>query len=233
MIELNLLPDVKLEYIKAQRQRRLVITIAVIACVSSIALLLLLFSAGLLQKKHIKDLTNDINRESKTLQNKPQINKILTVQNQLGSLTALHNSKPAASRLFDYLNNVTPAQVSISSFDIDFAQNSATVTGTADALSSVNKFVDTLKFTTYKFDGADSEGGQKAFSNVVMSSFGLSGVQNTGQAASYSLTFLYDKNIFDVTKTVELSVPSITTTRSALEKPSDLFQAAPTTKGSQ
>jgi hypothetical protein len=225
MIELNLLPDVKLEYIKAQRQQRLVLTVAILASALSVALLVLILLANGLQKKHLSDLSKDIKSESAQLQKQPEISKILTVQNQLQSLTGLHAGKPAASRLGEYLNSVTPTQVSISNLTVDFPKTSITITGSADALSSVNKYVDTLKFTTY--DNASDTQGAKAFSNVVLTTFGLSSESKTGKA-SYSITLNYDKNIFDITKDTKLSVPNLTTTRSELNKPSDLFQSGPT-----
>ncbi len=236
MIEFNLLPDVKLQYIQAQRSRRLVLVIAFFVTVISVGLLVLLLVVNGLQKKHLDDLSRDISRESSKLQRQPQIGRILTVQNQLESLTALHVGKPAAPRLFGYLNQVTPAPVAITSLDIDFSKQTATITGTADALSSVNKYVDTLKFTTYKAAGASSS---KAFSNVVLSAFGLTtgaGGSNSTQPATYTITLAYDKTIFDITQDVILDVPSLITTRSELDRPSDLFQAAPATstnKGNQ
>ncbi|HTB48997.1 MAG TPA: PilN domain-containing protein [Verrucomicrobiae bacterium] len=234
MIQLNLLPDVKLEYIKAQRGRRLALSIALIVSGVSIVLLVLLLSIDGLQKKHLNDLNRDIASESSQLQSEPQIGKILTVQNQLESLTALHAAKPAASRLFDsYLNELTPAQVSISSFNIDFTKQTMTITGTADALSSVNQYVDTLKYTTYT--SGDSSTAKPAFSNVVLSNFGLNtGTKDTTQAATYTITLAYDPNIFDITQSVNLSVPHLVTTRSELDQPTDLFKAPPVTatKGS-
>ena len=230
MIQFNLLPDVKLEYIKAQRDKRLVLSAAIIISIASVALLVLLLSVDALQKKHLSDLGNDIKTESSTLQGKPDINTILTVQNQLESLTNLHNGKPAVSRLFTYLNQVTPANVAISNFTIDFTQNTVTVTGTAKALSDVSQYVDTLKLTTYT-TGSNTN-GTKAFSNVVLSSFSLNtGSQANTQPANYTITFTYDKPIFDITQSVALAVPTITT-RAQLQAPTDLF-TAPTTGGKQ
>ncbi len=91
-MQLNLLPAVKMEYIKAQRSRRLVLSVSVIVTIAAVALLLLLLSVSGLQKKHLSDLNKDIATESNKLQNEPQINKMLTVQNQLGSLTNLHDT---------------------------------------------------------------------------------------------------------------------------------------------
>lgn len=220
MIQLNLLPDVKLEYLRAQRTRRLAISVSVLVAVASVGLLVLLLIVDGVQYKHLHDLSNDITRESNQLQQQPDIGKILTVQNQLQSLSSLHNQKPAASRLFDYLNEVTPVNVSISSFHIDFTQQTASITGNADSLASVNKYVDTLKFTTYNTDSAQNT---NAFNNVVLSSFGLGGGQGA-QAANYSITLSYDRNIFDITQNPKLTVPNQVSTRSALESPADLFQ---------
>jgi Tfp pilus assembly protein PilN len=224
MIQFNLLPDVKLEYIKAQRSRRLVLTGAVLACAASIVLLGALLSVDALQKKHLSDLKQDISSETTVLQNKPDINTILTVQNQLQSLTSLHNGKPAASRLFTDLNEATPASVSINNLAVDFTQYTMTISGNSDALSSINQYVDTLKLTTYSTGSGSSS--QPAFSNVVLSSFGLdTGNHDPSQAATYSITLSYDKNIFDNTQNVTLAVPTVTT-RAQLQNPTDLFKAS-------
>lgn len=233
MIQLNLLPDVKLEYIQAQRQRRLVTSISIAAATGALLLLILLLSVSGLQKKHISDLTADIKRQTAQLQAKPDISKILTVQNQLDSLTALHAGKPAAARVFDYLNQVTPSQVSINSFNLDFTQSTITITGDADALASVNKYVDTLKFTTYTTDTNTT--ATKAFSNVVLSNFAIASGGQSAKPASYTVSMGYDNTIFDITQKVKLSVPDLVTTRASnLGQPNDLFQAAPTNaKGNQ
>lgn len=220
MIELNLLPNVKQELVKASRIQRIIIVASLLASAAAIALVVSLFSLSQIQKKHINDLNKDIDSKTSQLQKDSQLKKILTVQNQLDSLTALHSTKPAASRLFDYLIQTTPSDVAITNFTVDFATHKISVTGTAPALSSVNKYVDTLKFTQYKLD--NSRTSTKAFSNVVLSSYAISGNQ-----ATYTVTFQYDPVIFDINKNVKLSVPSQTTTRSATEQPTAVFKEAP------
>lgn len=236
MIQLNLLPDVKLVYVKAERTRRLVLSVSFLVTAAAIVLLALLFSVDLAQKKHLSDLNHDITKETTQLKNQPQIAKILTVQNQLESLTGptgLHTTKPAASRLFtSYLNEVTPVSVAINTLNIDFTQQTATITGTADSLTTVNQYVDTLKFTTYTTDKVAT--ATPAFSKVVLSSFGLSsGATDASQTASYSMTLSYDKTIFDITQKVNLSVPHLVTTRSEIDRPGDLFQASPAASNSK
>ncbi|MDB5184314.1 MAG: putative Fimbrial assembly family protein [Candidatus Saccharibacteria bacterium] len=228
MIEFNLLPDIKMEYIKARKARQLVTTIAFFATLGSVVILLLTLSVKIYQVKRMHDLDNDITSNSRTLTHVPQLNRILTVQNQLGSLTALHDQKPAAALTFDYLNRLTPAQVKISSFTADFTGNTMSITGTADALSSVNKYVDTLKFTKYT-DSTDKT-AHSAFTNVVLASFGVSDTAtDTSQKANYNITLSYDPVIFQNTSNAVLNVPSIISTRSEVAKPTDLFTAKPTT----
>lgn len=227
MIELNLLPDVKMEYLKAQRSRRLIASVSIIVSLACIGLLVLLLMVTLAQNKHLSDLNADIKTDSQTLKDKPGIDKVLTVQNQLERLTELHSSKPAGPRMFEYLNQVTPTGANINNIQVDFTQQQIIITGTADALSTVNKYVDTLKYT--KFTVGDSEDTNRAFNDVVLTSFGVNTATSQGsqaQPATYTITLKYNPKIFDNTQKIKLEVPTLTTTRSALSN-SDLFQAAP------
>jgi Tfp pilus assembly protein PilN len=225
-VQFNLLPDVKLEYLKAERTRRVVLSVSVLIAIASVGLLFLLFSVTQLQKKHLGDLSSDIKKESTTLESQKDVSKILTVQNQLNSLTTLHDQKPAATRVFSYLTQVVPEKINITNLVADFTQNSITITGTADSLTNVNKFIDTLKFTNFTTE--DSEDKSPAFNNVVLTSFGL-----TQNLASYTVTFNYDPAIFNITKDTSLVVPKLVTTRSEVEKPSELFVTKPATEEGQ
>jgi hypothetical protein len=218
MIQFNLLPDIKLEYIKTRRSKRAVLLIS--AGVAGLALLIfvgLFIFVNVLQRKHLNDLNKDIKANISTLQQTPDLSKILTIQNQLHSLTGLHQQKPAATRLLDYLGQLTPAKATISDAKVDFTANTISLTGDADALSTVNQFVDTIKFTTYSSD-ADSQ-TPKAFSSVVLTSF-----SKGDKTSSYQIDFSFDPLIFDNTHKIQLTVPKIISTRSEVDKPADLFQ---------
>jgi len=217
MIQFNLLPDIKLEYIKAEHTRRLVIALSVVVTAVSVLILLSFLSLTAVHHKRISNFNTKINSDNSKVENQTDINKVLTVQNQLESLTALHAGKPAATRLADYLNETTPVTANINSFDIDFTQQTMIITGTADSLSTINQYVDTLKFTTYST--SSSSDSTKAFSNVVLSSFGL-----TQHEASYTVNLSYDPAIFDITQDVKLTVPNQVTTRSETSQPTDLFK---------
>lgn len=217
MIQFNLLPDVKLAYIRTHQTKRLVTLVAISVTALAVGLTMLLFVVvNVLQKRTLSNLDKDIKKYSADLKNTPDVNKVLTIQNQLNSLPGLHEKKVVATRLFDYLTKLTPIQASIADFDIDFTTNTISFNGRADNLSVVNKFADTLKFTTYTVK--DSNQSSKAFSEVVLSNF------SRADKTQYQLDAKFDPTIFDVNTEVELSVPNIISTRSATEKPSELFQ---------
>ncbi|MGZ6005301.1 MAG: PilN domain-containing protein [Candidatus Saccharimonadales bacterium] len=221
MLQFNLLPDVKMEYIRAQRLKQTVVSISAVVAGAALTLLILLFLVvDVFQKAHLKDVNTDIATNTSKLQSITDLNKILTVQNQLNSLPALHAQKPVASRLFNYIGQVVPAKVNISSLNLDFTQKVIQLNGTADSISTVNKFVDTLKFATYASGGSN----KKAFSNVVLSSFSRS-----DKDASYAINLNFDSAIFDVSQNItSLTVPNIITTRSELDAPTTVFGAQPT-----
>jgi len=201
MVQFNLLPDVKLEYVKTQRTKRLLTLISLFASVGALIVLLLSFvSVDVVQKKNLRDLNSDISKYSSQLKNVADLDKILTVQNQLGTLTSLHDQKPVASRLFTYISQVTPAQASLNSLSIDFTTNQLTVGGSAPSLDVVSTYTDTLKATEYKT--GDSSSNTHAFSNVVLSSFGRS-----DKGATFTITLSFDPAIFNTNNDVTLVVP--------------------------
>ncbi len=200
MIQFNLLPDVKLEFVKTQHTKRLLTTVSFFVSLAGIALLLVsLFSVDVLQKKNLRDLSGDISKYSKQLNSVSDLDKILTVQNQLSTLTQLHDQKPVASRLFSYISQVTPSQASLNQLTVDFTANKMTVGGNAPSLDVVSTYTDTLKGTLFN-------GGPKpkahAFTNVVLATFGRSQA-----GATFTITFDFDPVIFNSADDITLTVP--------------------------
>ncbi len=226
MIQFNLLPDIKLEYLKAQRNQRLVIGISVLVTAASIVLAGVLFSLTALQKHQINNLHADIQKQSADLTGQKNLNAILTVQNQIQTLNKLHQQEPAVSDLATYLNQTIPVTAGLSNLSIDFGADTITMNGNADSLGTVDQLVDSLKFATYSVSGV--KGSNPAFSNVVLSSFGVS-----SQGTNFTITLSFDPNLFNNTENIKLSVPSKVTTRSELSQPNVLFQQKPKANGSK
>ena len=220
MIQFNLLPDVKLEYVKVQRLKHTVVSAAVLAAAGSLTIFVLLFLAvSVVQTKAISDASGDIKKYSNQLKSTPDINKILTIQSQLTSLNGLHQTKPASTRLFTFVQQLTPQNVFINELDNDFATNTMTITGQTTSLDRVNTFVDTLKYTKYT-DKEITDG--KAFSSVVLTSFARSATSTT-----YTITATYDPALFNnASPTVTLKVPNTISTSSVSDQPATVFQKA-------
>lgn len=209
MVQFNLLPDVKLEYIKTRRLKRLVVLASVVASAAALAVfLIMIVSVDVLQKRDLTHLNSDIGKYRTQLKSVKNLDKILTVQNQLNTLPGLHDQKVVTSRTFDYISQLTPPEATISSLDVDFTQSTISVSGDAPSLEVINSYVDGLKATTYKTD-ADGSTPAKAFSNVVLASF-----TRDPQKATYTITFSFDPVIYSSANNVTLTVPNGTNTPS-------------------
>ena len=98
MIQFNLLPDVKLEFIKTRKAKRIVTSISTIAAAAAVFILLIaVFFVYGVQKKSIRDLNSDITKYTAQINQTPNLNKVLTIQNQLNSLPPLKAKNPLCS----------------------------------------------------------------------------------------------------------------------------------------
>ena len=231
MIQLNLLPAVKLEYVKARRNRRLATLGSAIVAGVSLLILVLLFSGTQLQAKHSRDLSADIKTESEKLQNVENISSILTIQNQLKSLEDLNNKKPEADRIAKYIEQITPSQTTYESIEVDFTTQTISLNAKGKTVAQANQHVDTLKFTeaviVKQVDGPDGQPVDQttqspAFSEVVLSNISTSEAEDSD--ITYQITFKFNPEIFSTEpKSVKLVIPEQVTTRSEINTPGSVF----------
>lgn len=224
-VQFNLLPDIKLDYLKAQRSRNTIISAAVLISIVTFAIFLItLLSVSVIQRTQQKSLDSQIKTAAAKLSAQKGLDQVLTVQNQLTTLVGLHQNKHITSRVFTYLPQVTPTNVQVGRLSLDLTANTLQIDGTATDQLAVNTFVDTLKFTTYTIPG--QSGSKNAFPSVVLSSFSVG-----AGASNYSLNVSFDPVLFannvtdaDGKKTAPvLNVPKQTTTRSAIDDPTSFF----------
>jgi hypothetical protein len=224
MIQFNLLPDVKINLIKARRVNRLIIMASILAVGVSVLILGVMFSLSAAQKKHINDLNKDISSLTSELQGTESLTKILTVQNQLKALPALYAGRPAVTRLPGFLDQATPSGLGLGNIRIDFSASTFEISGASPTLELVNRYVDTLKFTTYTV-GDDKETKTQAFNGVVLSAFSKNDTQTT-----FTIQLSFDPVIFDASQEVSLVVPTTVTTRSQTSAPANLFNGTTETE---
>lgn len=225
-LQLNLLPDVKKQYIKSKMQRNLVIFAAIIISSVSggvVALLFILISGQVVQKKFLND---DIQKKYQEISSTKNINSYLTLQNQLKQLKTLKTAQPQYSRLFDYLQRVVPpldngkgiaiSQVSLgdgagSSSSTTSAPGAAATTiqlqGQADSFETLAVFKTILSKTTIAYSrGADGKVNKPVplFAAVADASTpSYAGASGSGSgsgggslAVSFSLTLTFDPTLF-------------------------------------
>jgi len=109
MIEINLIPDVKQELLKAQRARAIVISSSIFASIAAVGVVVLLLVI-LFGYQGVRGLYLDgqIDDKGKKLSSVEDLSKILTIQNQLKSIDELNGKKNMDSRVFDLIAAITP-----------------------------------------------------------------------------------------------------------------------------
>jgi Tfp pilus assembly protein PilN len=164
MIEINLIPDVKLELLKARRQRKMVISAAILVSIAAGAgvVLLVLYAFGV---QTVADTLADnaIKDENHKLSKVKDLSKTLTIQNQLEQLSRSQNDKNITSRLFDIISATVPEgknAVSIKKLAFTAVDGTISIDGEAsngyEALEVFKKTVAQTKFQ-YNLDGRAQE----------------------------------------------------------------------------
>ena len=109
MIEINLIPDVKQELLRAQAQRNIVISASIILAIAAGVIVVLVASYVFGAQALFMDNANKtIDKEYGTLKDVEDLDRLLTVQNQLKKVSELNANKNAASRLYGMLNVIVP-----------------------------------------------------------------------------------------------------------------------------
>lgn len=162
MISLNLLPDVKKDLLRVRRERNLVVSISVVVVGASIGVLLLLSGTlgVLVATKALME--NGIKNDEQTIkqaQKKKQLDKYITVQNQLKQIGKLKSDQQVYSRLMDYLTQLNPAapnNVQISSATIEAPAGSSGGTSSSSSSSaSADGITMTIEGKTTNFSALD------------------------------------------------------------------------------
>lgn len=233
MIELNLLPDVKKQFIKAQRTRNVVIgsSIIITGTAAAIVVLTALYVYGA-QALLISARTNDIKRVQTELKSIPEVEKYLTVQNQLSNIDTLHSKKLVYSRVFDYLQQLNPSQpnnIILSSVIVSKESGTMTIEGTASNFQAVNVFQTTLSSATlnYKVKGSDELVQSPLFTTVLLSDTGLV-VVDGGSVARFEFTLTTAEEAFLRTSSdLTVSIPNEVTSDGDRNAPKVIFGNKP------
>lgn len=198
MIQVNLLPDVKQEYLRTQQVKHSVIVGSVLASVVSLVLVGLLFAyVELVQPQHRNNLQKDIDSSIAEIKSKPDASKIVTVQGALEQLPALQDKKTITSNLFNYLTAFTPRDVAYSEVKLDLSTGTLSLSGTAKDYEQANVLANNLKSATFTYKTDGSETSIKPFSSVVFQALSKTSQNSSGKSVGFQLTVAVDPTLFD------------------------------------
>jgi len=240
MLQLNLLPDVKKEFLHAERTRNLVVSVAILVSfiAGGIIIVLALVMGGQMVQKNI--LTSDIDKSKATIQQEQtskQLNEYLTTQNQLSQIDNLKSSQPTFSRLFDYLKQLNPADpngVQLSNVTIagagaatgSTAANTIELQGTTATFASLDVYKTTLTSTTISYSVGAKGKVQTTplFTTVTVNQAGISQNNNNASQVSFTIDVVYDPVAFaNTSQNITLTVPQQTTSDASRNAPKDVF----------
>jgi hypothetical protein len=199
MIELNLVPDVKQEFIRAKRIRTVVVSTSILVGLGAVAIVVILAAYAFLgQTVRSSFADNEIKDKSVALAKVSDLGKTLTVQHQLSELTSLHDKTNVMSRFFEVLAAVNPAapnQVTFSLARID--SESGTVRLEGQAVNGFNA-ADTLKKTILNTSLSYRDESKELKTVPITKDVSLSelsyGEDSTGRKVlRFTLTFTYDE----------------------------------------
>lgn len=212
MIEINLVPDVKQELIRAQRMRTTVIStsilVSIIAAGVVVALVLYVFGAQLVRKGILEA---QIDAGSKKLSQVEDLSKILTIQNQLTKISELNAQKNINSRTFDLLQAITPvddrgqATVKISQVDVanagsttqaDSTEPRITLQGQTSSFSSMEIFKKTVDGAIIEYKSGDETKTVKLASNISTTDISYGADAENNKVVRFTLSFSFAPELF-------------------------------------
>lgn len=229
MIQINLVPDVKLELIKAQRHRNAVVSISIIAMVAAVIVVVLLGVVIGAQAVRRNIVTESIKEADKSFRGMQDIEKTVTVKNQLESIQSTHDQKTMTSRIFDLLAEAsakgTDNSVSMTSFSIDTETQTISLLAQTDtrgfeAAEVFRKNIDGMRvyfvdrgekttdtvpneFSETPITRHKSEQWEAIASDVVLSDLSYAQVEGQSQrTVNFRLSFTYNELLFDGTKDI-------------------------------
>lgn len=155
MIEINLLPNVKRELLKTRVMRNRVISISFLvggASIAAVVVLALILGSQIAGEAVQSGVIKDKNDKLMAVED---LNKVVTIQNQLTKINEQHSRKKINSRIFDVVtavNPVAPNNVSFSDIKVNPGSKTITLEGSAvngySALETLKKTILNTKVQT-------------------------------------------------------------------------------------
>jgi hypothetical protein len=200
MIEINLIPDVKQELLRAQRARNTVVTFSIFAGVASLAIvaLLLIYVFGAQTVRSV--LADDaITNRSAELAEVEDLSETLTIQNQLIQIDSLNQTKKLESRIFEVLEAILPPapnQVQISNLSLDADTTSLVVEGQTPNFETLEIFKKTIAGAVVTYSQDDEEVSEAVAQDISISDVSYGDDTSGARVLRFTLSFTYPEVLF-------------------------------------
>ena len=235
MIEINLIPDVKQELLKAQRTRSMVVSIAIISSIAAASVvILLLVYIFVVQLGRNAILDGQIKDRSTQLAAVEDLSQMVTIQNQLTGINNLNQQKTVLSRLLDALSAVVPATgnniISISQVDVSTDETKVRIEGQTNSYDSVEVFKKTVEGALLEVANRDADGEKTTVplaSGISVSDVSYGEDSSGNKVLRFIVDFTYAEELFQEKYTItdiKLSLNG-NVTDSYLGIPKSLFTA--------
>lgn len=159
MIQINLLPDVKQEYLRAKRTRNMVISVSIVAGLASVGVVVALLLIRGVQIGLDIAADNSIKKEYDNLRSIEDLTELVTLQNQLNEIGKQHDNKSMDSRLFNVLQAINPRSpndVQYTAVTLDPSKNVLRIEGVAEGgYPAVETFKKTIENTDIEYKRGD------------------------------------------------------------------------------
>ena len=232
MIEVNLIPDVKREYLRAQRMRNMVVSASIMVMIvagGAIAVLGVglgaVSAAGLVKDGEIKSGYRQLSGQS-------GVNDIVTIQNQLAHVSELDKARGINSRVFEVVSAVNPPapnNIKISTIRLKPSETSIAIDGSAaNSFTATDIMKKTILNTKIQYRDDSSTKEVPLASEVTITNTTYAQESDGSTALHFTLTFSYPKELTsNGYKNVTIVTPtgSIDVTDSKTHVPDGLFSS--------
>jgi len=209
MIEVNLIPDVKFQLLKARSLRVKIISICtLVSLIAGGAVVLLSVYVFGVQAVASVFADRATTSEYEKLSKVEDLSKVLTIQDQLGQISSLEDTQVQSSRIFNMLTAVIPSKdnknyIEYSTLKLNTEEHVFTIEAEAvngyEALEVFKKTINQTKFI-YREDGSSQTTEPKSISLAVSPitdgdrSYGQN--SNNQRVLRFSLSFKYAPELF-------------------------------------
>ena len=151
--EINLVPDVKGEMLKALKVRNITYFVCILTVIASIAVVVVLGLIAGGQQLALEAKDSTLSKLSNKLSSYSDLDDFLTIKNQVDNIGLLSDNKKVISRTFNVLAALIPTgadTITISKLDVDLAEEQPTLSFEAQANAGKEPYIDYNVLDSFK-----------------------------------------------------------------------------------